>query len=135
MSLWFMDLETTVFSIVKTKVLEKLSTQFPNIYITNSDKVMSTPLFPTVFIHEMSGVEQGTDIEGKDVNAVLETFQVDITSNVSQRDVKVVMSAVVEVFKQMRFNVTAMPEFNNNDDVYRAIARFRRVIGANDILI
>lgn len=135
MSLWFMDLETTVFSIVKTKVLEKLSTQFPDVYITNSDKKMSKPSFPTVFIHEMSGIEQGADIEGKDVNAVLETFQVDVTSNVSQRDVKIVMSAVAEVFKQMRFNITAMPEFNNGDDVYRVIARFRRVIGANDILI
>lgn len=130
-----MDLETTIFSAVKTKLLARLGTTYPNIYVTNSDKTLSTPVFPTVFIRELSGVEQGTTLEGDSVNAVLETVQVDVTSNTSQRDAKKVMMTVSEIFKEMKFNINAMPEFNNDGDIYRSVARFRRVIGANDSLI
>ena len=40
---------------------------------------------------------------------------------------------LADVFKEMRFKVIALPEFNEGD-TYRSTARFQRVIGANDSL-
>lgn len=132
---WVFDLETTIFSIVKAKAMRKLKARYPNINITDSSKSTSKATFPTVYIHELPGVEYGADLGGRDINAVLETIQVDVTTNTNQRDAKIVMSGVAGVFKEMRFEVTAMPEFDGSGETYRSTARFRRVIGANDALL
>lgn len=132
---WVFDLETTIFSIVKAKAMGKLKARYPNINITDSSKSTSKATFPTVYIHELPGVEYGADLGGRDINAVLETIQVDVTTNTNQRDAKIVMSGVAGIFKEMRFESTAMPEFDGSDGTYRSTARFRRVIGANDALL
>ena len=82
----------------------------------------------------MPGSEQGQDLAGTSINAVLAAYQIDILTNTSQREAKEVMSAVMEIMKGMAFTVISMPEFQNTDEVYRSTARFRRMIGANDIL-
>ena len=131
---WAFDLETKIFSVIKSRAEGKIKEKYPNAYLTNISKATAKATFPTVYIHELPGVEIGTDLEGISINGVRETFQVDITTNTSQSDAKRVMSIVADEFKQMKFQITAMPEFGDTGDTYRSTARFRRVIGANDIL-
>ena len=128
---WAYDIGTVVFSIVKTKAKPKLESKFPTVYFTSNGKKLSDAIFPTVY--RMAAAERGTDLEGLSVNATLETFQVDVFTNTSQSDVGRIMSVVADVFKEMRFKVIALPEFNEGD-TYRSTARFQRVIGANDSL-
>lgn len=133
MALWTSDLEGMIFTIIKAKFPEHLKTKYPDIFFTNSNITESDPKFPAIYFHEMSGVEQGNDIENTTVNAVLASYQVDVFSNISQSDAKEVMYAVCEIMKGLRFSIINMPEFQNTD-VYRSTATFRRMIGANDIL-
>lgn len=91
------------------------------------------PIGDAQVIHRMAAAERGADLEGLSINATLETFQVDVFTNTSQSDVGRIMSVVADVFKEMRFKVIALPEFNEGD-TYRSTARFQRVIGANDSL-
>ena len=128
---WAYDLGTVVFSIVKAKAKPKLESKYPTIYFTSNGKKLSDAIFPTVYIHRTA--ERGADLEGLSINATLETFQVDVFTNTSQSDVGRIMSVVADVFKEMRFKVIALPEFNEGD-TYRSTARFQRVIGANDSL-
>lgn len=132
---WAFDLGTIIFSIVKTKTLDKLGSKYPNIFITDKGKTTGKAVFPTVYVQEMSGSERGADLEGKTINAVLETIQVDVTTNTSKSDVSKVMSVVASIFKEMRFTIQTMPNFEYNGETYRKTARFQRIIGANDKLI
>lgn len=132
---WAFDLGTVIFSIVKSKALTELSGKYPNIFITDKGKTTGKAVFPTVYIQEMSGSERGADLEGSSINAVLETIQVDVTTNTSKSDVSKVMSVVANIFKDMRFTIQTMPNFEYNGETYRKTARFQRIIGANDKLI
>lgn len=132
---WAFDLGTTIFSIVKSKTLTELKSKYPNIFVTDKGKTTGKAVFPTVYIQEMSGSERGADLEGRSINAVLETIQVDVTTNTSRADANKVMATVSDIFKQMRFTVQSMPTFEYNGETYRRTARFQRIIGANDRLI
>lgn len=131
---WAYDLEKKIFSIVKSRTYENLKTKYPNIYITDIKKNTSKAVFPTVYIHELPGVEKASDLEGFSINAVQETFQIDVITNTSQNDADKVMAIVADEFKRLCFKVTAMPEFDGTGETYRSTMRVRRIISANDIL-
>ena len=133
---WAFELESIIFTIVKKELLERLKETFPSIKITDKGQTVSKADFPTVYIHELPGVEMGADVFGTDINAVMETFQVDVTTNTSKSDSREIIVNAIDVFKQLRFQIVSMPEFDDDDDeTYRFTARLRRVIGANDKLI
>lgn len=129
-----LDIQETVFSRVKNKYPAKLKTKYPNTFFTTSDRVAKDPKFPTVYVHEMNGKEQGRDLDGTKINAVLSTFQIEVTDNASMSNATEVMNYVVSVMKSMRYEVVTMPEFNNTPDSYRKVARFRRMVACSDVL-
>lgn len=131
---WAYDLEKKIFSIVKSRAYEKLKSKYPSAYITDIEKNTSKAVFPTVYIHELPGVEKASDLEGFSINAVQETFQIDVITNTSQNDANKVMAIVADEFKRLCFKVTAMPEFDGTGETYRSTMRVRRIISANDIL-
>lgn len=128
-----MEIETKVFTILKSKLRKKFLTEYPNIYITSSDKTMSSPSFPTVYIHMMSGSEKGMDMEGYEINSIECTFQIEVTTNTSQEDANKITREILNIMKSMMFNVVASPEFNNNS-VYRQVVRLRRTISSDDVI-
>lgn len=129
---WYMELDNRVFTILKTKLNKKLKTEYADLYITDSDINSSVPSFPNVYFHVLGGIEVGKDLEQTSVNGILFTVQVEVLSK-KQADTKLVMSEVLSIFKGMAFEIVTMPEFNNQDNVYRQVARLRRVIGQNDV--
>lgn len=131
---WVYDLDTTIFSIVKSKALPKLIKRFPDVYFTSSGKSKSPPEFPTIYIHSLQGIEKGMDLERTRINAIQETVQVDISTNTNQSDAKYVMKITTDIFKEMMFYVVAMPELTSDGETYKCTARFRRVISLNDTL-
>lgn len=131
---WAYDLGKKIFSIVKSRSEEILKEKYPNIYVTDIEKNISKAVFPTVYIHELPGVEKAPDLEGIYINAVQETFQVDVITNTSQSDAGRVMAIVTDEFKRLCFRITAMPEFKSTGDTYRRTMRVRRTISATDIL-
>ncbi len=131
---WAYDLEKKIFSIIKARATETLGSKYPNLYITDNEKNTSKAVFPTVYVHELPGVEKGHDLEGYCINAVQETFQIDVITNTSQSDANKVMAVIIDEFKRMCFRVTAMPEFDGSGETYRSTARVRRIISANDVL-
>jgi len=129
-----LDIESRVFSRIKNKCPQSLKDKYPNIYFTTSDRVQTNPKFPTVYVHEMNPVEEAQDLENQTINAVISSFQIEVTDNSSMSNATEVMNFVVETMKTMRYGVVSMPEFSNTTSVFRKIARFRRVIGSGDVL-
>lgn len=129
-----LDIESIVFTRIKYGVGNKLTSTYPKLNFTTSDRASTLPNFPTVYIHELGSAERGQDLEGTTINAILSTIQVEVTDNSDPANAKQVMDEVVKVMKTMRYEVNSMPEFNNTNEVYRRVARFRRIVGASDTL-
>lgn len=135
---WAYEIETKVLGLINSYAIPRLkkldifkTTRFTNA-VTNEESRLSGTIFPTIYVHELAGTEQGKDLERQSINAVLETFQIDCITNTKQSDAKQIMRVVSDVMKELRFEIVSMPEFKSQDKVYRSTARFRRVIGRND---
>lgn len=129
-----LDIQSRVFSRLKNKYPTTLQTKYPNTLFTTSDRISDNPQFPTVYVHEMQSQELGRDFDGTTINAIRSNFQIEVTDCDNMSNATEVMNYVVSAMKSMRYEVTSMPEFQNTQSVYRKVARFRRVIGASDVL-
>ena len=132
---WAIDLESTVTTLIKAKTLTQLKKTYSKIAITNEGENSGQAVFPTVYIHLLPAIEQGQTLDGQTINALLATFQVDVTTNTSKADCRKVMTVITDALKTMRFQGNAMPEFSISNKVHKSTARFRRMIAANDRLM
>ena len=138
---WAYENETKVLGILNSYAIPNLRKKFPSmkwqqgVTITNIESRLSKPTFPTIYVHELPGTEQGRTLNGQNINGVLTTFEVQTFTNTSQYDAKIMLAIVADVFKEMRFEITSMPEFKSDEKVYRSVARFSRLIAANDRLL
>ena len=133
--MWATEIDTTVLSRLRSRGYADLRKNYPNINFTDDDRAPTTPKFPTVFYINISSAERGQTLDGKSVNALLHSVQIEVSDN-SQTNatVKAVMSKICDYMKDMRYEVVNMPFFQNTDNVRRMVARFRRTIGANDVI-
>lgn len=136
MSEWYMAVPLMVFTKIKQDFSQKIKDAYGM-----TDKNFSTvgrrdanPVFPFVYVQTLPTMESGQDLEGASVNGAMFGFQIDVYSNKSQTEARKVMTEVARIMKSMRFEINAMPTFEDSTDMYRMTARFRRMFGANDIL-
>ena len=132
---WAYDIETTIYSIVKSKTYSEIQKKYPNLLFTDKGESDSSPVFPTAYIHMLAPSEEGRTIDGQSINGLLATFQVNVLTNTGRSDACWIMSEVAEAFKKLRFEGKPLPELTCSNGIYRSTARFRRVIGANDRLL
>lgn len=132
---WVYKIESKIFTIVKTRLLNALSSTYPDLNVTEQWKLNDEPHFPTVYIKMLDSPEMGADLDNTTVNALLTTFEVQITANKHQglSGLRKVQSEVSDNFKKLRFNMVSRGEFTREtNDTYTSISRFRRVIGGNE---
>ena len=131
--MWIMDVPLKVLTRLRVEGMKSLSKYYPSLNITDDDKQLEKPSFPTVFMQDIGAPEQGQDIEGKSVNAVLSTIQIDVVDNEKRSNVREVMSEMIRIMKSMGYSITTTANFERTtDNTYRMVARFRRMIGYND---
>lgn len=126
-------MQSKVFTAIKTKVSEKIQTKYPNIYFTTSDKTLTNPRFPTVYLKKLQGTEQGETME-KDLNAIVSSFQVEVTDNANEANCIEVADLVMDVMNDMGYSVLGDSVQDNTDSVYRNIARYQRTIVKEDVI-
>lgn len=130
---WVFDLETHIFSIVQKKVGDKLKSKYPNIrFTTTSNPKCVTVKYPTVYIHELPGVEKARTFEGEDISGILYSMQVEVSTDKSAKEAKAVLKEVALVYKNMGFET--FPEESDGDEYYRCVMRVRRTLGNIDAL-
>ena len=133
--MWATEIDTTVLSRLRSRGYADLRKNYPNINFTDDDRAPIDPKFPTVFYINISSAERGQTLDGKSMNALLHSVQIEVSDNSQTNStVKAVMSKICGYMKDMRYEVVNMPFFQNTDNVRRMVARFRRVIGANDVI-
>lgn len=128
------SIESQIFSLIKAKFPDGVKKKYPDLNFTTSDKSSTKPKFPTAYIHLMEPTEAGETLEGTSLNAVNAAFQIDVSDNQSQARADEVAKEILKIMKSMRFSAKPLPFHNNVGDVYRTTARYRRIIGAGDII-
>ncbi len=128
------SLESKIFTQIKAKFSQKIKNEYKSLNFTVEEESKTDPQFPNVYIFLMESPEIGMTLEGTTFAGGLFTFQIKVTDNQNQTRVKDVMGEIVRVMKSMRFQMPAMPIYQNTKDEYWSIARFRRTICDGDFL-
>lgn len=139
--MWATEIDTTVLSRLRSRGYTDLKKKYTNINFTDNDRAQTTPKFPTVYYINISSAERGQTLDGKSMNALLHSVQIEVSDNgtpVANKPqnyaTKDVMSKICEYMKDIGYEIVNMPFFQNTDTVFRMVARFRRTIGANDVI-
>ena len=133
--MWATEIDTTVLSRLRSRGYTDLKKKYSNINFTDDDRAPIDPKFPTVFYINISSAERGQTLDGKSMNALLHSVQIEVSDNSQTNStVKAVMNKICDYMKDMGYEIVNMPFFQNTDTVFRMVARFRRVIGANDVI-
>lgn len=133
-SLYVMDIEAKIYTLVKARCFKQISQKFPHINFTTSDEVAENPEFPTVYICESSSKERDTDLLRTNVNSVLTVFDVKVTVDTDKQDVTKIMSYVLDAFKSLRFEMVSKSKVITDANMYYMTASFRRKIGSDDVI-
>lgn len=129
--LWFAQVGNILYTNFVTR-MKKLTNK--KIKYTQSNSDISPTVLPAVHFMEVEPVETGGDIDNTGIHAIRETIQLTVYANGQMSEVKDIMNKSVLCMKQMRFNMTGMPVYTTNHDIKQGVARFRRLIGASDII-
>lgn len=133
--MWIMDKPTQIFTILKNEFSSAIKAKYNMTTKNFTDVAVTTTqaVFPKVYFKTLPGAEQGKTFDGG-INAALFAFQIDVTDNSTlPTTAKEIMTEVTRVMNSLGFEVTVMPNFEDNvDGVHRMTARFRRLIGANE---
>ena len=126
---WYDLLETKIYNKV-AKFIEKENGS--EVFCTTDGTNVSETEFPTVWIHELEGVERGMDLTNVTLNAVLYSIQIDVFAKTKAEAKKLMRFAMAEM-KALMFNTTSMPLIlQDGPDVFHSVARFRRLFGGGD---
>ena len=67
---WVFDIEKKIYTIIKTRLENSLKSSYPNLLITQQQKINDNTSIPTIFIKMLDSPEMGADLEGSTVNAM-----------------------------------------------------------------
>ena len=133
--MWTSDITSIVFTRIKAICNKKLKSKYPNLNFTTSSKNPSIPKFPTIYVKRLQGAERGQDLDGTTVNAILCSFQIEVTTNIGDSESQEIADIVCSIMKSMRFQILGEPFADNTQDgIFRNVARYQRLIGYGDIL-
>lgn len=132
MANWYTQLESRIFTLVGHRLRKALKDSVTStIKCTTESSTEAEPYFPTWYLHELTPIETGQDLDNKSVNAVIETIEVIVYTR-TKDDCRVIMDETVSQMKEIRFDVIAMPIITSESHVAIGMARFRRVVGSGD---
>lgn len=132
-NMWFSDIESTVLTKLSYMLADRTDAPYPDLVCTTANQNNFT-VFPTLYLHELTPVEAGNDLDNQIVNAVIETIEIQVWTNKTEEDCRKIFAAVLNEMKRMRFNITAFPAIQTDNKIAYGIARFRRIIGKDDTL-
>lgn len=128
------SLESIIFTQIKARFSSKIKSKYKDLTFTTEEESKKDPSFPNVYVFLMESPEIGMTLEGTSFAGGLFTFQIKVTDNQNQTRVKEVMGEIVRIMKSMRFQMPAIPIYENTKDTYWSAARFRRTICDGDFL-
>ena len=134
MAEWYADIESTVFTLVQYNLKTRKDAPYPNLNCTTASSTDTPAKFPTMYLHELTPLENGQDLENNEVNSILHSIEIKVFSNKSESEVRAIMACAIAEMKKLRYSVTLFPDPTTDNQISSAVARFRRTIAKGDTL-
>lgn len=131
------DIESQVFSAISYDFSETLKTKYnlSDENFSTEGKANMDAIFPFIYVHLLPSYELGQTLDNDTIEGGMYTIQIEVKDNSDPTIAKNIMDECIRIMKGMRFAVNQMPEFDySQTSIYRQVARFRRLIGSEDIL-
>ena len=131
---WVFSIESKIYTIIKTRLEKALKTTYPNLLVTQQQKMNDNTSIPTVFIKMLDSPEIGQDLDNATINAMLVYFEthITVTKDMGLTGLRKISESVLGNFKALRFNIGYRGTVRETSDTYTLVSRFNRVIGANE---
>lgn len=132
---WFLEIESTLFTLLQYELVEKESAPFPELSCTTSsenDSIEGVSDFPSLYVHMLPAPEVGQDLTNDTVNAVRVTLELQVFSNKNESQCRKIMAEAIKIMKRLRFNIPLFPDPQTANKKYYAVARFTRIVGGGD---
>lgn len=132
---WFSEIESTIFTHLEYRLVERFNAPFPQLKCTTSSQnetISNIADFPTLYVHMLPPVETGNDLLNEDVIALRVTFELQIYSDKSESECVKIMNQCILEMKKLHFNITMFPDPQTINKKYLAIARFTRLVASGD---
>lgn len=130
---WYEQVESRVLTLVRYRMQRALQGKTSKtIKFTSDGESDAAPYFPTCYIHALQAMETGGDLEGRTINGMVFTIEVQTYCRDRQECIMIMNEAVYQM-KQLAFEATAMPIVATANNVANGVSRFRRTIGAGDV--
>ena len=129
--IWYAELESKIFTILKTRITKKCKTKYPDLDFTTDDRTETPTQSPTVYLREIDSPEMANNLENNVVNMVKETIEIEVYA-LTRGDCHTVASVVREEMKALAFSIIQQSPPMTNTDWWRVIMRFQRPIGSGD---
>lgn len=133
---WGADLLPIVFTRLKNGLSNDIKTFYgiTNKNISTVANSTTQTVFPFICVRSVSPRETMQTISNNEIAGITLTIQIDVITNTTQSDADNIAYELLDIMKQMKFNVSSMPSFESNIDEYRSTARYTRLIGASETL-
>lgn len=131
---WFSEVESKIFTYIQYGLTRKTNAPYPRLNCTTKSQSTKPSVFPTLYLHNLTPIEQGQDLENDEVNALLATIEIQVFSNKSEDEANEIMTTAISLMKDLRWNVTMFPDPQTSDNVSLTIARFRKLVTKQDII-
>lgn len=130
-----------VYTIIKyamadiEKVDEDGNTYKPyeDLEIVRSIRDDSMPNLPCLAVRQIGSITVGNDLERLAQNGINSTFQLDSYSNVSYEEAYEILNDVGDLMMQLGYSLNFGIQELSTPTIWRFVARFNRVVGANEL--
>ena len=135
--MWINKIKPLVFSELKKRGTERMSgkTEYANAFFTTSSKVQTQAKFPAIYLEQLQGSSQGDNLEKGVPNAIMSTFQITTTDNVSQNRADEVADIMADIMCELGYTIISSPTPIYSQDTYQNVSRYRRIIGSDEVII
>lgn len=131
--IWFAEIESKVYTIVKTRMTKKYKERYPTINFVSSGENRVPKQSPTIYLHELDNPEMANDLENNVVNMVRENMECEVYA-LNREDTHMVSALLRAEMKALGFSIIQQSPPMQDDSWWRCVMRFNRPIGSGDVV-
>lgn len=132
-----------IFTIVKyamddLEIIDGRGVSVPkwaDLFYARSTHELAITSVPCLYMRQIGAVQIGNDLLRDVQNGIESTFQVESVSNKSYDEAYSIMNDAGDIFIRLGYSLDYQTEIpTESESLWRFVARFSRVIGANEVL-
>lgn len=131
--IWFANIESKVFTIVKTRMTKKYKDKYPTMEFVAVDDNRTPKNSPTIYLHELNNPEISNDLMYNKVLMVRENMESEVYAK-NRGECHMISALLREEMKALGFAIIQQSPPMTDDTWWRCIARYSRPIGGDDLI-